>query len=79
MDPKPSIGRIVHFRPDQHMADTALIEGGRIGRDPLPAVIVRVHNDTEVDLQILGPVGMPFRRSVFMGTGELMWSWPPRV
>lgn len=76
---KPSIGRIVFYKLSPHYSEENRVR---------PATIMRVHNDTCVDLCVtLDPfvdsdVASSTHhsvRSVVMGDGLCQWSWPPRV
>ena len=70
MNQTPSIGRIVHYRIQNHP-------------DPLPAVITytNIHNDPEdmaVGLFIMSPfVGSYTMDEVTQGDGDYQWNWPP--
>jgi len=81
-DPKPTIGRIVHYR---------LIDAGDAG-DPVAACVVGVRkSDPEVlDLHVMYPThktaegelvrgGCHNAGGVKKGGGAGQWGWPPRV
>jgi hypothetical protein len=61
---KPTIGRIVHYQT----ADG----------DTLPAMIVRVHSDTCVNLKVFQDSTESSRHetSVIKGTSPRTWAWP---
>lgn len=77
MEQKPSVGRIVHYRP---MVATADNKG-----QPYPAVITHVFSDTCVNLSVLNDGSHPLSQnmlqptSVMLGTEPRSWSWPPMV
>lgn len=63
---KPTKGRIVFF----HAADG----------EPLAAIIVKVWNDTCVNLAVIDESGtLSARTSVVQGDEPGKWNWPPRV
>jgi hypothetical protein len=64
----PTVGRIVHY-------DSPLFEEEKI----LPAMIIDVHNETCVNLQVFNGTGSTFETSVFMGDSKGQWHWPPKV
>lgn len=74
MEQKPSIGRIVIFRPSN-------------GDNLYPAIITRVWSETCVNLEVFGGVqaheeiqGKTPTSVLLGGTGiARTWSWPPRV
>jgi hypothetical protein len=61
---KPSVGRIVHYQTQ--------------AGNTLPAMIVKVHNDTCVNLHVFQDSNEPGRwmTSVVQGTGPITWAWP---
>jgi len=61
----PSVGRIVHYVSNQGAA---------------AALVIRVENETTVDLQVFRPDG-EIRRVTYVeqGGGLGQWNWPPRV
>jgi hypothetical protein len=61
---KPTIGRTVHFN----------LEGGGVA----PGIIIAVHGDTCVSLNVFTFAGLIVRTSVVMGTTTGNWFWPPR-
>lgn len=69
---KPSIGRIVHFWDAR-------------AKEPLPAMIGKVHSDTCVSLTVFDPFRPEgFFNATSVGSKETMaggryWVWPPRV
>ncbi len=67
--PKPSVGRIVHFKsygaPDASEHRAAIIT--RVGDD-----------DGTVDLCVLSPNAIIFRLDVNQGEREGQWHWPER-
>lgn len=73
MEQKPSIGRIVHSQAHgspngQHKAEAR------------PAIISKVHSETEVDLTVFNPTGLFFNRCSLGGPDVPgSWFWPPRV
>lgn len=74
----PSIGRIVHYQR-RNLAFTEGVEGSIV---PEAALIVQVHNESLVNLQIFSGNGSTeFKTSVRLGDeGEAnTWIWPPRV
>lgn len=79
MKQKPTIGRIVIFHPGVNDK-----EASSNGATEVPAVIVRVWNDTCVNLKVLtdGPTDL-WRTSVTTGPTvpnqeDSYWSWPAR-
>lgn len=67
MEPKPSVGRVVHYYDE-------------VGIGPHAATIAHVWSDTCVNLGVLDSNGEPYSRtSVNLGEGRNTWSWPPRV
>lgn len=75
-DPKPTIGRIVHYQahgsPD-----------GTHKSVPRAAIITAVHNESCVDLAVFNPTGMFFNSSCALDESETprggTWHWPPRA
>lgn len=75
MSQKPSIGRIVLYRPES-------------SESLLPAIITRVWSDDCVNLHVFGGE-LPDSQGIFPtsvlrcptddGTMPRSWSWPPRV
>lgn len=73
MEQKPSVGRVVHYKP----FDT---DPPRNNAEVLPAVIVRVWSDTCVNLRVLNDQVYDFwRTSSTFGNDAGQWNWPPRV
>lgn len=70
---KPTIGRIVIYQAGAN--DLCGIEGSE-----LPAVIVRVHTDSYVNLKVFtdGRENQ-WVTSVLEGEGSRMWHWPSRA
>lgn len=62
--PKPSVGRIVHYREPR-------VEGGHEIR---AAIVTRVWSDTCVNLTVFGADG-----GVYGVKSATAWSWPERV
>lgn len=62
---KPSIGRIVLFH----------LEGGGLA----PAIVIAVHGDACVSLNVFTFAGPTVRTSVVMGTSTGEWQWPERA
>lgn len=64
---KPTIGRIVHYKTDDGTT--------------LPAIILAVHSDTCVNLEVFGAGLLEDSQptSVLEGTGTAQWQWPPRA
>lgn len=77
MEPKPSIGRIVHY----HHPGSA---DGKYPPQLSPAIIREVDTSAEgeakgrVQIFVFGPKGQHQDWADF-GTGPCQWSWPPRV
>lgn len=70
MDPKPSVGRIVHYKApanDEYPPRT------------LAALITMVNEDGTVALCCFGPFGFGFRNNITQGDEQSQWNWPPRV
>ena len=66
----PTVGRIVMFH-------SPTIEGSVF----LPAIVVKVHSPTNLNLQIFqdrGGDGTVYATSISEGTGPNTWSWPER-
>lgn len=77
---KPSVGRIVHYRPafdDKMNSETK--------SQPYPAIITHVWGDECVNLSVFQDGSYPLagsslaQTSVSKGEGDRSWSWPPRV
>jgi hypothetical protein len=69
-DPKPTVGRIVHFTPRANQDP---------GPDPWAAMVTRVHSDSVVNLTVFPPAGTPAPETqVELGAGPRTWRWPPR-
>lgn len=64
----PTVGRIVHY-DSPYYADKKI----------LPALIIDVHSDTCVSIQVFNGTGATFETSVIMGNSKGQWSWPPKV
>lgn len=69
---EPTIGRIVHYRATNR--DT----------EPLAAIILSVHDDTTVDLNIFRAGNLEFARNKSMAESYAkaeagQWAWPERV
>lgn len=72
-DQKPSVGRVVHYKPSDS-------DPPRNNAEVLPAVIVRVWSDTCVNLRVLNDQVYDFwKTSSTLGDGAGQWTWPPRV
>ena len=86
---KPTIGRIVWFNAysESYHGDVeppAVYHSGK-KEDPdrcyVPAIVVFVHEDGAVDLQVFGLLGhatQPFAKRTLEGMGPGCWMWPPR-
>jgi hypothetical protein len=65
----PSIGRIVHFQ--------------KAGGVKLPAIVVKVHSPTTVNLQVFQdgnpPHALEYETSVVQGAAGRSWNWPEQV
>lgn len=82
MEQKPSVGRIVHYTPQEPASN------GTKGQ-PYPAIITHVWSDTCVNLDVLNDGSFPlscdrYPTSVNLATdpgnpSPRTWSWPPRV
>lgn len=82
MDQKPSVGRIVHYTPQEPAAN------GTKGQ-PYPAVITHVWSDTCVNLNVLNDGSFTLSRDECPTSVTLAadasnptprtWHWPPRV
>lgn len=77
---KPSIGRIVIYKP------TPNDKGQSSSEDGFPAVITRVWSDTCVNLQVLRDFDTPIAVTSVEAAPdriepapERTWYWPPRV
>lgn len=89
----PTIGRIVHFHPNQYAADRINSDAGHekwgnkvTPGEPIAAVVVRVWSSTCVNLMVLPDGPTPFWfTSVSESVDEpgegvnSYWTWPPRV
>lgn len=68
--PKPTIGRIVHYHPNP-------------GEPPEAALVIAVHSDTTVNLQVCNAAGTWSTKSsvpVYAeGQAGQFWAWPPRA
>lgn len=73
----PTIGRIVHY----NVAATDRYLRGSESDKVLPAVIVRVHDSTCVNLRVEPDREgyTVWRERVMLGTGPGQWCWPVRV
>ena len=67
--PKPSVGRIVHFRDELVGCFAAVITG----------VISDDDNDDNVNLFIMGSHSVWHEPDVTLGTVHGTWHWPERV
>lgn len=66
MEPKPSVGRIVHYKTSNGTNHAALI--------------VQVHNDEVVNLVVWNEFGTQYSQtSCQRGDGPGRWDWPARV
>lgn len=73
---KPTIGRIVHYYPDE--SPNSLKE---CGPGPHAAIITKVNSDTNINITVLADGVEPFsKRNIETGNapGESCWKWPPR-
>lgn len=61
---EPTIGRIVHYNAEDG--------------DIYPAIILRVHNSTCVNLEVFGEPPCKYPTSVKQGDEMSSWQWPPR-
>lgn len=70
---KTVIGRIVRYRPAPYDGPTQ-----ELGAAVLPAVIVFVHTDDIVNLQVLcnSRAGMAWKSGVYRGDSPGQWQWP---
>jgi hypothetical protein len=78
-EPKPSIGRIVHYHPFAEGEPGIPFTGEA---PPCPAIITKVFSEDCVNLTIFGVESVPLlRTSVLRGgpAAQGSWSWPPRV
>lgn len=57
---KPTVGRVVWYRPNETDAITL---GVGLGRQPLAAHVAYVHSDTMVNLMVIDPNGYPRSRT----------------
>lgn len=75
---KPSTGQIVHFKPQAYLRDEWSKYGASIDEGQLlPAVIVRVWDNTCVNLRVLlDGDATPWVTSSMMGEGCYEWRWP---
>ena len=74
---KPSVGRIVHYYPDQNIAMFK-------GQEECAAIITKVHSDTEVNLTVFGDGHMASTCVSHVSLRKeakqmAAWGWPPRV
>lgn len=76
MEPKPSVGRIVHYRAYG-------TPGGEYPSVCRAAVVTEVDDpeahDSAVGLAVLNPTGVFFNQHVPHGDGPGQWHWPERV
>jgi len=72
---KPTIGRIVIYK--YHDAEKPTVFAG----NECAAIIVRVLNDTCVNLRLIEDSAAmpPLKTSVVLGTQPTTWRWPERV
>lgn len=77
---KPTIGRIVHYKPSAERVD-ALHELGCNHPEIMPAVIVAVWSDECVNLKVLvdGPAADMWVTSANRGDETGQWNWPKIV
>lgn len=82
-EPRPSIGRIVHYSITDAQAAYADAQAGRKNvlkaEKTCPAIVTDVHGDDCVDLRILIGGQDAFVTSAMKGRGPGMWRWPERV
>lgn len=72
-DPKPSVGRIVHYV-------SYGTPNGEFKPEHRAAIITRVgDDDNTVDICVLNPVGLYFNQNVNLGKREGQWHWPELV
>lgn len=76
MEPKPSVGRIVHYRSYGS-------PGGEYKSEARAAVITQVVNDTTVHLFVMNPEGIFLNKNCLFDGSDTpkggTWCWPPRV
>lgn len=78
MNPKPSVGRTVHYQ-------SYGTPGGEYKSEPRAAIITATMPDTDdvVSLCILNPTGFFFPEHVGHAENDVptpgRWNWPPRV
>ena len=83
--PTPSVGRVVHYVPTSAERDQIKAGGGNPLRpgEPVKADIVAVFGPSGVANLRLTVDGPPhcdlWVTSVYHGTGERTWSYPPRA
>lgn len=77
-DPKPTVGRIVHYY-DYKLSPTG-------GSGPFPAIVTHVHDDgRHVSLAVFSPVATSVHcahnvadDNTPIKVGDPYWCWPPR-
>lgn len=63
---KPTVGRIVHFRPLDDKTDR------------YAAIVTRVHDSGRVDLCVFERFGSCYKYDIGQGPNGYEWDWPPR-
>jgi hypothetical protein len=72
---KPTIGRIVQYRPTEKERELWVVQGSNDQKE-LPAVIVAVWSDTVVNLKVMKDgSGDVWQTSIEQGEGEGQWDW----
>lgn len=70
---EPTVGRIVHYNPEEAPTDK---------KQPYPAAITHVWTPTCVNLRVLNDFSFPMldvvTTSVVQGDGPGQWNWPVR-
>lgn len=70
---KPTVGRMVHFKPSQDQQNR--IDGNK--SEILPATIVRVWGENCVNLKVhTDAINDLWIKSALKGDGEGQWNWP---
>lgn len=74
---KPTIGRVVIYKPTKEENEAASKMSGRNTADKLPAIITAVWGETCINASvILDGEGTQWKTSIQQGDLEGQWNWP---
>lgn len=76
---KPSVGRIVHYKPKEEVCYAALITFVEFGADVYNQDTGEGTKQDLVMLKIFDPDGREFNRTTVEGDQAGNWHWPERV